>query len=238
MKEDVDIASLGDLLDQLRSADATRRVFGSSVHGYRMGPVLSEADILSFESSNELRLPDDYRRFLAIVGNGGAGPFYGLEPLGTFGRDLSKPFTLVRSTEDDPDETAPDSELFGGVLDICHQGCGIFSYLVVNGPTFGTMWDGREDWWPTGLSFGAWYRSWAQRALTALSNEHLVSRLRVGMSRSDVLDTTGGDWVARPAFGRTISYFEASDIPAQLDLDEHGIVVKITPWASIGAFPR
>jgi len=48
-------------------------------------------ELVAFESSNGMQLPEDYRLFLATVGNGGAGPFYGLEPLGSFGRDLSKP---------------------------------------------------------------------------------------------------------------------------------------------------
>jgi hypothetical protein len=34
-----------------------------------------------------------------MLGNGGAGPFYGIEPLGTFDRDLSKPFQLTSATD-------------------------------------------------------------------------------------------------------------------------------------------
>jgi hypothetical protein len=52
-----------------------------------------------FEMANRIRLPEDYRRFLSAVGNGGAEPFYGLEPLSNFGRDLSKPFPLIAATD-------------------------------------------------------------------------------------------------------------------------------------------
>ncbi|HSQ57589.1 MAG TPA: SMI1/KNR4 family protein, partial [Gemmata sp.] len=83
---------LGELLARLRAADRVFRVFGSDHHRYQLGAVLSEAELRNFESAHQIKLPADYRRFLATVGNGGAGPYYGLEPLGTFGRDLSRPF--------------------------------------------------------------------------------------------------------------------------------------------------
>jgi hypothetical protein len=76
-----------------------------------------------------------------------------------------------------------------------------------------------------------------ERALLALDNERLVPRLRVGMSRADVLAEVGGDWQARPALGRPVQYFEATDIPAQLELDEQDVVIKVSPWPFITARP-
>jgi len=236
-----DIEQLNELLRQLRAADRRRRVFGSDHHRYRLGPVLSEGELAAFESAHRVALPEDYRLFLQVVGNGGAGPFYGLEPLGSFGRDLSKPFPFTHATEqlaESEREQLLDRDDHGGVLEFCHQGCAIYSYLVVNGPTFGTIWDGCEDFFPTGLSFAGWYRSWLERALLVLGNERLVSRLRVGMSRTDVLAEVGGDWQARQALGRPIRYLEAADIPAQLELDERDVVVKVSPWPFITATPR
>src|SRR5262245_8500573 len=86
-----DVDDLADLLRRLRAADVRRRVFGSDQHGYRLGPASSDVELVAFESAHGVKLPEDYRRFLNTVGNGGAGPFYGLEPLGSFGRDLSQP---------------------------------------------------------------------------------------------------------------------------------------------------
>lgn len=235
-----EIAELGDMLRRLRAADPNFRVFGSAEHRYRLGPTLSEDELAAFESANRIRLPEDYRRFLAEVGNGGAGPYYGLEPLGTFGRDLSKPFPFTKATDTLNDEELallPDRDEYPGILEFCHQGCAIYAYLVVNGPTYGTIWNGREDFYPTNLAFGVWYRRWLERALLTLDNERLVPRLRVGMSRADVLSEVGGDWRARPALGRPVRYFEAADIPAQLELDERDVVVKISPWPFIVARP-
>jgi len=231
-----DIAELSDMLRRLRTADTRFRVFRSEQHCYRLGPTLTEDELAAFESANRVRLPADYRRFLSVLGNGGAGPYYGLEPPGTFRRDLSRPFPFTTATDaltdEEPERLAVPDE-YPGILEFCHQGCAIYSYLVVNGPAYGTVWDGREDFCPTGVAFGAWYRRWLERALRVLANQRLLPLLRVGMSRADVLAEVGGDWQERPASGRPVRYFEASDIPAQLELDERDVVVKVNPWPFI-----
>jgi hypothetical protein len=205
-------------------------------HRYRLGAVLSEATLAAFESANGVGLPQDYRRFLSEIGNGGAGPYYGLEPLGTFGRDLSRPFPFVTPpdtlTDDELDEL-PDGDKYSGVLEFCHQGCANYSYLVVNGPTYGTIWGGGELLYPTGMAFGVWYRRWLERALRVLDNERLVPRLRVGMTRAEVIAEVGGDWQARPALHRPVRYFEAAEIPAQLELDQRDVVIQINLWPFI-----
>jgi hypothetical protein len=236
MQETSDIVELGDMLRRLRAADTSFRVFGSKQHRYWLGPTLSESELAAFESANRIRLPDDYRRFLAVVGNGGAGPFYGLEPLGTLGRDLSQPFHVTTATDaltHEDVERLGDRDEYPGILEFCHHGCAIYSYLVVNGASYGTIWDGREEFYPTGLAFGVWYRHWFERALRTLGNERLVARLKVGMSRADVLAEVGGDWQARPALGRPVRYFEAADIPAQLELDERDVVIKVSVYPFI-----
>jgi hypothetical protein len=108
---------------------------------------------------------------------------------------------------------------------------------TLNGATYGTIWDGREDFYPTRLTFRAWYRRWLERALRTLDNERLLARLRVGMSRADVLAEVGGNWQARPALGRPVRYFEAAYIPVQLELDERDIVVEVRPSPFIVARP-
>lgn len=55
--------------------------FGVEAHLYRMKPPLSSAALESFEDAHHVRLPEDYRAFLLHVGNGGAGPYYGILPL-------------------------------------------------------------------------------------------------------------------------------------------------------------
>jgi len=235
--DQTDIAELGDILERLRAADTTLRVFGSRQHRYSLGPTLSEGELVAFELANRIRLPNDYRHFLARLGNGGAGPYYGLERLNADGQDLSRPFPFTTPTDafDDAElERLLDGcDAYPGILEVCHHGSGIFSSLVVNGPTYGTIWEGREDFYPTDLTFLSWYRRWLERALRILDNERLVPRLRLGMTSADVLAEVGGDWKARPALGQPLRYFEANEIPAQLVLDERDLVVEVRPWQFI-----
>ena len=235
------IAELGELVKRLKAADRTYRVFGSTRHRYSFGPALPPAQMEAFESTHGVNLPLDYRCFLTTVGNGGAGPYYGLEPLETFDRDLSRPFPFTQAAV--PLTALSEksrSDEFPGILEFCHQGCDYYSYLVVTGAAYGTIWDGcpqDDDFRPTGLSFADWYQRWAERALRSLENEQLVPRLHVNMTEADVLAAVGGQWQKRQALSRPVWYFESPDIPAQLELDEHGMVIKVTPWPFIVARP-
>jgi len=56
--------------------------FGAEVHRYLLKPPLSAEEVSGFERRYHITLPDDYRWFITTVANGGAGPYYGLFPLG------------------------------------------------------------------------------------------------------------------------------------------------------------
>lgn len=100
----MDIQAFSDRLQLLKVADRDRRVFGAAEHHYDLRPPVAEADVRAFEERYRVRLPEEYREFLTRLGDGGAGPCYGLFPLGVFrddpspGRqddsigDLTKPF--------------------------------------------------------------------------------------------------------------------------------------------------
>ena len=65
-------------LYNLKNIDKKLEIFGSKQHQYKFNPTLSESEILAYEEKNNLIFPKDYRAFLKEIGNGGAGPFYGL----------------------------------------------------------------------------------------------------------------------------------------------------------------
>lgn len=50
---------------------------------FELSPVIAEDRVREFEQSHSIRLPSEYRDFLVQIGNGGAGPYYGLFSLGT-----------------------------------------------------------------------------------------------------------------------------------------------------------
>ena len=166
----------------MRLADPFFRVFGATYHKYCLGSTLSESELQAFEQNFQVTLPAEYRSFLRDVGNGGIhrssapyiainagpGPRYGLLPLeeAALECDISQPFPLLPSSDGQPvHETGNwgDAEPYPGVLQISYGGCAYFSFLVVKGPAYGTVWDAEVslgDFYPTNLSFDEWYRHW------------------------------------------------------------------------------
>ena len=65
-------------LGSLRKLDAKCKVSGATSHRYRLGPPLAEPDLKWFERQLRITIPSEYRVFLAEIGHGGAGPYYGL----------------------------------------------------------------------------------------------------------------------------------------------------------------
>ena len=92
-------------LQRLRQRGALDAIFGARKHEFVRNPCLSDREVTDFENTHGLSLPHDYRSFLISVGNGGAGPAYGVFKLGemdhghderpwsdVFVGDLAKPF--------------------------------------------------------------------------------------------------------------------------------------------------
>ena len=165
MNTDSKILFVNQSLSKLKALDKNYSVFGSSSHRYLLNAVLEESEIKAFENKYSVRLPEDYRRFLVEVGNGGAGPYYGLQTLkDSLFIDLdykreneylnpSKPFLLserwnMKFTGDASNEQeyqAFEEEYFkdtwvNGLLRICNFGCGVSLNLVVNGAEYGNIW--------------------------------------------------------------------------------------------------
>jgi hypothetical protein len=86
--------------DLLRLCKARKKisVFGSEKHEFRRKPPLSEAQICRIEHREGIVLPADYRGFLINVGNGGAGPHYGVFRLGEIDYiNITEPWIRMRS---------------------------------------------------------------------------------------------------------------------------------------------
>jgi len=183
------IGILAEKLRELASQDSEFKVFGASTfgtgHHYRLNPPIDLRDLAAFEAEFTVELPADYRDFLLRVGNGGAGPNYGLYSLdgavtdapGHKSRDfLAAPFRLT--TAFNPySEDASHEDLFGdqwicGSVILSHQGCGYFDRLVITGPQRGQVWtDGRvgdQGIFPLQCDFYEWYDHWLADSLDSL----------------------------------------------------------------------
>jgi hypothetical protein len=69
-----------------------------------LNPPLAEAAAVAFEAEHRVRLPEGYREFVTMLGNGGAGPYYGLLSLERCAQDsglLSRPSPLRPAGLDD-----------------------------------------------------------------------------------------------------------------------------------------
>ena len=152
-------------------------------HGFELRAPLSERTVRDYERRHGVTLPDQYRRFVTEVGDGGAGPNYGLfrlrdvfeEPW--LGRgDPTKPFrhthawNLPRAKQRERAYWHP--RWLDGAVPISHHGCGYLDWLVVNGPFAGTLWyDAREHLGGlvplfhrrARLVFDVWYLEWLDR---------------------------------------------------------------------------
>ena len=152
---------------ELKKLDKRYSTFGASRHKYDLNRKLSESQLIEFENKNGIQLPTEYRNFLKQIGNGGAGPYYGIEKLerGKFAdldygdrgeiNDLSKPFKFTEkwnlNNDRFKDENGEirhdlkDTEYFktdwaNGMLRIANFGCGVSINLIVNGDEFGNIW--------------------------------------------------------------------------------------------------
>ena len=68
------------ILEQARRMDPQLEMFGVSEHQYRLGAPVDLTFVRSIEEKYHFRFPEDYVQFITEVGDGGAGPGYGLYP--------------------------------------------------------------------------------------------------------------------------------------------------------------
>lgn len=194
-----EVSAFKEKLSRLKETDKDFRVFGAESHRYELFAPLSESRIVEFEKEQNLKLPEDYRLFLTQIGNGGAGPFYGIIPLEKSFASCTPNESFRWSVEKDV-EFVEDSDFDEwhdhrrGVLEICEQGCGTFNFLVVNGQSYGTIW---TDIWdkliPDKIGFFEFYQNWLDRNLGNLAGIPLIKLVKVGMTKEEVKQIFGND---------------------------------------------
>ncbi|HPF39783.1 MAG TPA: HEAT repeat domain-containing protein [Phycisphaerae bacterium] len=173
-----------DKLERVRARGL--KCFGSEQHGFRLNPPLSEEAVRAFEAEHGVRLPEDYRAFLTKVGNGGAGPYYGLYPLEKWNAiaaehipdQLATPCPILRehaNGEDLRDAIGCDWEdCFRGVIALCTQGCTYSAGMIVTGPHRGQIVyfneEGPACYFIDHTDFVSWYERWLDELLAGFDD--------------------------------------------------------------------
>ena len=77
------------ILEQARRIDPRLEMFGASNHQYRLGLPVDLTFVRSIEEEYHFQFPEDYVQFITEVGDGGAGPGYGLYPFGYYSTEAA-----------------------------------------------------------------------------------------------------------------------------------------------------
>src|SRR5689334_4487831 len=109
-------------LAALAASDRGLHRFGARAHRYQPGPPLTPPRLAALERAAGVALPDDYREHLLHVGDGGAGPYYGLLP---FDHPVQQSMLGGRFDPRDP---------WHGAVALAHGGCAGIAVLVIEGP--------------------------------------------------------------------------------------------------------
>lgn len=180
------------LVKRADEIDKNRDVFGASKHQYRLNPVVSIDKIHRLENQYNIKLPEEYVFFLTMVGNGGAGPYYGLYMFentnmyneypdsisnqALINNELTK--EVWKNTMDkleESDDTEYDEimkQVYGGLMIIGTQGCTYDNLLMVNGSEKDKIvyinWNLDPEYGPyfTHMTFLEWYENYFREIIS------------------------------------------------------------------------
>jgi len=192
------ITTVQDKLQQLAAKDKKMSIFGAGDdkffgtegHHYALNSALSEAEIVKIEKKLGIKFPKDYREFLKVIGDGGAGPSWGLfkversYPSDDFLKQYPEFCSMECPYGDDyangiKAQMAEDGDYmekvdaFGGYIKLSDYGHEMTAILIVSGQQTGKMWflneeDGMEiapmvqniEGRDWQVSFLDWYENW------------------------------------------------------------------------------
>lgn len=190
-----------------KNTDKNLKVFGADSHKYILGKTVSNDQVLKFENDYDLKLPECYITFLTSIGNAGesfdssgAGPFYGIYPLGKNIDELINENTVEflkrdcvlypnmtdeyweNLTEKIEDDAISDEDfekelgkIYSGILPLGSQGCSYIHGLVLNGEYKGRVVNLDLDREKPKFTFESNFLNWYERWLDEVISEDLIS---------------------------------------------------------------
>lgn len=177
---------LRDLVQQASLADPERKVFGAKSHQYKLNPVLPLQCVQAYQKKYHVELPSEYVFFLTQVGNGGAGPYYGIHPLNIdepSTENVGAPFITSQLTKDqwvgklqpicgeDMEDCSDalyeqiEAEIQQGTYEVGTQGDTYQSIAIVSGQEANRIFYMDSNWnygnipYDTGMTFLEWYEN-------------------------------------------------------------------------------
>lgn len=133
-------------------------------HDFVVGPPMNESELQSIEREYEVRLPPEYRGFLARFGDPSVGPCVFRKVREGLSKRSKNPFPLVKpllGTLSPVHQALPKEKQWDdygrllkywdpiskedGVLAISDYGCAIYGVLILNGPFCGQVWIHQGD---------------------------------------------------------------------------------------------
>ena len=143
-------AAIVEKLDHLKTMDRHCAAFGAESHRYSFSAPISSDEISSAESKLGISLPDELKSFYREVGNGGAGPYYGLlaaralrgfQPAEIYPgvESLRQIASASGSRVDDNGYFEISYREIKGLVSIIDEGCGHQVCLVTTGPISGRV---------------------------------------------------------------------------------------------------
>jgi hypothetical protein len=209
MEELNQIERIKNKLFSAKNTDRNLKVFGAGSHQYILGNPVRPLDILNFENEYDLELPECYKSFLLHIGNGGishsnsgAGPSYGIYPLGKnvdefvcentkfylkedckiypkmsseFWSDLNRNIEENDTISDEEFETEL-GKIFSGLLPVGTQGCTYYYALVLNGEFKGRIVNIDIERQRPYFTFESNFLDWYERWLDEIIPEKLKSK--------------------------------------------------------------
>jgi hypothetical protein len=127
-------------LERLQSIDRQYQAFGAEEHLYMLYPCIPDEVIAEIEEEINIVLPLELRRFYVEVGNGVAGPDYGLSSIyGLRGIRADEPYVDVEILKQKSDRNYLLEEDLTGLVSVVAQGCGHEVCLITSGEKVGKV---------------------------------------------------------------------------------------------------
>lgn len=195
------IAQIRSELDRLKTADLRTviidlgdrevvgyrcKIHGAAVHRYALAPAVNPEELAAFERQLGTRLPLEYREWLTLVSDGGAGPMLGVFPLAKEAENAAIdhaadfPFTVENPCAavlegEDAGWSRNIAQIYRGMTFLANEGHGMYNLLVLRGAASGQVWWHSHEHASAApilhpetrrpLTFLDWYELWLARAL-------------------------------------------------------------------------